>query len=256
MIHVIVVQEKNTKNATTRIKEVLIKLIMTLEIFQSLPEFKAKEIILLRHGEFNNPSGIVYNRDKLMRKGEEVHLSTEGKMQMQELGNFIKGKGIKVKMIISSPEFRTLESAQELQKALGLPKIEISDLLDDMYAPGPYLEKMSMIEHEKRGGNVYDKNRWGKYNHETPEHAIGRMRLIFHQTAQRLNISEACILISHGDPIAWFANTINRETAPNPQDLRSQIYPSKGNGILYVIDEESNIINQYMLREIEKKKIY
>lgn len=229
---------------------------MALEVFKSLPSFEAKEIILLRHGEFNNPSGIVYNRDKLMRKEDQIHLSIKGKMQMQELGNFIKGKGIKVKMIISSPEFRTLESAQELQKALGLPKIEISDLLDDMYAPGPYLEGMNMAEHEKRKGNVYDKNRWGKYHHETPRHAIGRMRLVFHQTAQRLNISEACILISHGDPIAWFANTINRETAPNPQDLRSQIYPSKGNGILYLIDRNNKITNQYMLRKIEEKKIY
>lgn len=229
---------------------------MVLEIFKSLPSFEAKEIILLRHGEISNPSGIVYNRDKTMRKGEEIHLNAEGVIQMQKLGNFIKEKEIRVKMIISSPEIRALESAQELQKVLGLPNIEISESLDDMYAPGPYFQGMSMIEHEKGGGNVYDKNRWGKYNHETPEHAIGRMRLAFYQTARRLNISEACILISHGDPIAWLANTINGEAIPDPQNLRNQIYPSKGNGILYVLDKKNKISEQYMLREIEEKKIY
>lgn len=230
--------------------------LMTLEVFKSLPSFEAKEIILLRHGEFDNPSGIVYNRDSLMRKEDIIHLSSEGRKQIRELGDFIKEKKIKVKVIVSSPQTRALESAEELRKVLGLSSVEISDLLDDVYCPGPYLEKMSMIEHEKRGGNVYDKNRWGKYNHETPEHAIERMRLIFHQTAQRLNISEAGILVSHGDPIAWFANTINGEKIPDPDDLRSQIYPSKGNGILYLIDGNNKITNQYMLRKIEEKKIY
>lgn len=229
---------------------------MALEIFQSLPEAEVKEIILLRHGELNNPSGIVYNRDRLMRKGEEIHLSMEGRVRIQELGNFIRGKGLKVKMIISSPESRTLESARELQKALDLPKIETSELLDDMYAPGPYLEGMSMEELEKRKGNVYDRGRWGKYNHESPEQAIERMRSVFYQTAKRLNISEACILVSHGDPIAWFANTINGETIPDPRNLRNLIYPSKGNGILYVLDKENKISKQYVLREIEENKIY
>lgn len=229
---------------------------MSLEIFKSLPSFEAKEVILLRHGEISNPSGIVYNRDKAMRKGEEIHLSREGRRQIVELGNLIKEKKIKVKFIISSPETRTLESAQELQKALKVRDIEISDLLDDVYAPGPYIEGMSMKEHEARKGNIYDRDRWRAYNHETPELAIERMRLIFSEATQRLKISEACVLISHGDPIAWFANTINSKEIPNPQDLRSQIYPSKGNGILYIVDKENNIIGEYILKEREENKIY
>lgn len=229
---------------------------MLLEVFKSFPSFEAKEVILLRHGEISNPKGIVYNRDNIMRRGEEVHLGDEGRRQIIELGNLIKKNKIKVKFIISSPEARTLESAQELQKVLKLRDIEISDSLDDVYAPGPYIEGMSMKEHEARKGNVYDIDRWEKYNHETPERVIERMRLIFNQSAQRLKISQACVLVSHGDPIAWFANAINGKEIPNPQDLRSQIYPSKGNGIFYVVDKENDIINQYVLKEIEEKKVY
>lgn len=229
---------------------------MTLEIFKSLPSFETKEVILLRHGDISNPERIVYNRDNVMRRGEEIHLSREGRRQIVELGNLIKEKKIKVKFIISSPEIRALESAQELQKVLRLPDIEISDLLDDIYAPGPYIEGMNMNEHEARKGNIYDRDRWGGYNHETPELAIERMRLIFNQATQRLEVSEACIIISHGDPIAWFANTVNNRRIPNPQNLRAQIYPSKGNGILYVVDKENNIIDEYVLKEREEDKIY
>lgn len=229
---------------------------MALELFRSLPKVATKQVLLLRHGELSNPSRIVYNRDSIMQRGEEIHLSIEGKRQMWELGDFIKEKGIRIKMIISSPEIRTLESAQELQNFLELPNVEISRLLDDMYAPGPYLEGMNMGEIERIRGNVYDKKRWELYNHETPAQAIERMRSIFNQVTHRLNLSEACVLVSHGDPIAWFANTVGGKKNPTPQSLRNKIYPSKGNGIIYLLDGKNNIVDQYMLRKREESKIF
>lgn len=226
------------------------------EIFQSLPTEKTKNILLIRHGEFDNPRQIVYNRDNVMKKEDLVHINEAGKLQMEKLGIIIKEKIINVKLIISSPEIRTLESAEELKKIFGLKKIEISCLLDDVYAPGPYFEKITMKEHEKNQGNVYNAYRWAKYKHETPKRIVERMQQIFDLTAKKLNLSESCILISHGDPIAWFANTIEHGKIPNPQNLRELIYPSKGNGIIYLLDKDNNIKNGYMLKANEENKIY
>jgi broad specificity phosphatase PhoE len=49
-----------------------------------------KFILIVRHGELDNPENIVYNRDSVMKI--PIHLSALGKRHMLEIGQLIKSK--------------------------------------------------------------------------------------------------------------------------------------------------------------------
>ena len=49
-----------------------------------------KYIILVRHGEPDNPKKIVYSLDEVMGKGNEIHITEYGKRQLKALGKVIK----------------------------------------------------------------------------------------------------------------------------------------------------------------------
>jgi hypothetical protein len=113
---------------------------------------------------------------------------------------------------------------------------------------------MKMDEFAKLEGNVYDKLRWGKYNHEEPEEMVKRMSNAFKTLASTLRVGQAGILLSHGDPIAWLANYLDTQTIPNPKDLRDLIYPAKGDSLVAVIGPDEKIFTLYLLNENSKKQ--
>lgn len=199
------------------------------EIRNGLLDHRPKFVVIARHGELHNPHNLVYNRDTVMKLADIIHISDEGKGQMKRLGQLIKERELLINNIETSPESRAKESSTELNYHFQVP-IHINDGLDDVYAPGPYREHMTMDQLMKIGGNVYEGDQWEKYQHESPTDIIQRMRKVFWKTVQKINAGEAGILLSHGDPIAWFANTIFDTNMPDPKDLRNLIYPAKGEG--------------------------
>lgn len=207
-----------------------------------------KHVILIRHGDLANPKNIVYNRDAIMKKTDIVHLSRLGRHQIRILAKVLKKKFNLVK-IYTSPETRTKETTQIISKQLLLTpeQITISDDLDDTYAPGAYLEKLSMTKWRQLGGNAYDEKRWYKYHHEKPQQIIERMEKIFWRVAKNLSGGQAAALISHGDPIAWLINYLFTKKFPLASRLRHLIYPKKAGAFVLVINLNNEILEYYQL---------
>lgn len=137
-----------------------------VEVNMNSPE--SKFIALARHGELANPKNIVYSRDAYMKPEDIIHISDAGIIQMHELGKALINKGMKVVRIYTSPETRAIESSAELARSLGDVEIVVNGDLDDVFSPGPYKEKMTMDQLVAVGGNVYEGEKWEKYNHEKP----------------------------------------------------------------------------------------
>lgn len=209
-----------------------------------------KYVILIRHGDLNNPRNIVYNRDSAMKKNDIIHLSQLGRQQLEALAKVIQKK-LNLVIIFTSPETRTIESTQIIAKRFKLrsKQTAVSADLDDVDAPGAYLEKLSMTEWRKLDGNAYDQDRWNKYYHERPKQIIKRMEKIFWKAAKKLSGGQAAALISHGDPISWFVNYLLTKKIPPAHQLRHLIYPKKAEAIVFIINDKNNVLDYYQLTD-------
>lgn len=216
------------------------------EILASMSEYGPRFMVVARHGELYNPRGIVYNRDSEMAKEDIVHLNKTGEEQIRQLGELLKKRGFRCVRIATSPETRAQESTAILNEQLQAPVLIVDDL-DDVYAPGPYREQMSLGQLEAIGGDVYDEQRWGKYHHEQPTSVIARMHRAFWDSVNSLKTGETEVLVSHGDPVAWLANTLNSDEVPEPSQLRSLTYPAKGEGLLAIISPDNTIFTYYLI---------
>lgn len=220
------------------------------KIRQELTDYGLRFVIFVRHGDLSNPKNIVYNRDSVMEKNDVIHLSRKGKKEIKALSQVIKKRKFKIKNLITSPETRTIESSQVLTENLKFvdePKVDNS--LDDVYAPGAYFEGITMDQWERLEGDAYDLRRWGKYNHESPEEVIKRLKNAFWNNVKSLKSGETAILVSHGDPIAWLMSSfISQKIAPSIKELR-KITPKKGQGIAVLIDPFNKIFSYYLLED-------
>lgn len=202
---------------------------------------KSKFIALIRHGELDNPKNVVYNKDSVMKPEDIIHISNAGIDQMKELGELLNERKFTVTKIYTSPQTRTMESSKELSKFLGGVEIIVDDDIDEVFAPGPYLEKMTMDEFSKNKINVYDENAWGKYSHEKPSGVIARMQRALIRITRALRNGETAIIMSHGDPLAWCLNTLNGQKMPQPENLREMVYPEKGEAVLLKVEKYNKI---------------
>lgn len=227
------------------------------KIHHDLKEYGPKFVVIVRHGELDNPTNIVYSRDNVMGESK-IHLSEAGRVQMYHTGELLQERGFQIERIDVSPEIRADESAHALNRVLHVSDeaMRVNDLLDDTYAPGPFKEGMTLDELTAIGGDVYENNRWKEYVHERPEDIITRMNTAFWQSAKNLQTGQTAILVSHGDPIAWLVNTISGEVIPQPKDLRNLLYPSKGEGVVAIIGPDNKIFSLYSLGSWKTAKIY
>lgn len=222
------------------------------KILFALQNYGPKFVIVGRHGDFLNPSGLIYNTDRVMRKYRKdiIHLSPKGREQWRDLGMLIQKRKFRVKEITTSPSARAIESGASLNTVIDLPKLERNDALDDVFMPGPVAEGMTMEEHQKLGGGMgYDVSRWGKYHHERPKQVIKRMDTVFWNEATHLKTGETGIIISHGDPIAWWIDHQIMGFTPDPKNLRNLIYPNKGDAIVAIIGPDGKWFCHYLLKD-------
>lgn len=71
----------------------------------------AERVHLVRHGEVENPSGVVYGRMP------GFHLSDRGQRQAQAAADLLRASGARVSLVVSSPLERTQESAAPIAAA-------------------------------------------------------------------------------------------------------------------------------------------
>ncbi|OGK12093.1 hypothetical protein A3C98_04080 [Candidatus Roizmanbacteria bacterium RIFCSPHIGHO2_02_FULL_37_15] len=242
-------QESIVKNTIKWLSEIGINFD---QILKSLTDYGPKFVIVSRHGELENPKNIVYNRDSVMKPEDIIHLSGYGRGQMKVLGKLIKKRKFRVSHVSHSPSTRAVESKDEMMKGLGMrdiPAISI-DNLDDVYAPGGYLEGINMDVFKAMGGssNTYT-HRWDKYKHEKLDHLVARIDKTFREMVKNLGIGETGILISHGDPIAaWIQHHIAGKI-PEPEELQNGLYPNKGEAIVAIIDPQRKFFTHYILTD-------
>jgi broad specificity phosphatase PhoE len=218
------------------------------KILHELKNYGPKFVLIIRHGELENPTNLAYNRDSVMKT--PIHLSTLGKEHMQKVGELIATKKFNLTKIITSPEIRTQESALELKNKLDLP-ITIDNYLDEVYAPDPYNRGWKMDKLIDLGGDIYNLP-----NTESPESVTRRMLKIFNITANSLKTGEAAILLSHGDPIVFLTQFLKTQSIPNPKILREIAYPAKGQATIAIIGADGNIFTLYLLEENIEQNTY
>ena len=215
---------------------------------------KEKCIIIVRHGALHNPSNIVYNRDSIMDPKDIIHLSDEGRHQIENMASVIRERNFVVTKICSSPSIRAQESAQILKDMLELNNVVILDDLDDVFAPGPYIQGMTMDQLEAVGGNIYTDYWREKYQHESSQEIISRMLKVFWETVASLPMVGVAILVSHGDAIAWLIQSLNHDKHPSAENLRDSDYPAKGEAVVVVIGEDNGILKMEFLKQPNSQK--
>jgi len=209
------------------------------KILEELKDYGPKFVLIVRHGELDNPEDIVYNRDSVMKT--PMHLSTIGEKHMYELGQLIKAKGFNLTRIFSSPEIRAQESVAQLNKTLKLP-VEIVNDLDDVYAPDPYNEGWKMDKLIALGGNSYNLP-----HTERPENLVRRMLDVFNMASDSLKTGQSTILLSHGDPIAFLVYMLKTNSVLNPEKIRQVQFPKKGQVMVTVIGANKKLLTLYLL---------
>lgn len=216
------------------------------EAFKIPPDTQST-VIIVRHGKFLNPSGMVYNRDSVMNQKDWIHLSKEGEEQMQTLAGIIKSRKLQVTTIWTSPTSRAKESAIVLTQFLGIPDVQTNDMIDDVLSPAPYRQHMTMAQLETLKGDVYT------LAEETPPMVARRMKQALIMMATNLHKGETGVLVSHGDPTAWLLRDIIQGVLPVPKNLRDALYlPKAGAAAVFLSDNQIPLAVQFLTNLNEK----
>jgi broad specificity phosphatase PhoE len=157
-------------------------------------------IYLVRHGEVNNPDGIIYGR--LSNFG----LTQNGKNQSEKTAEFLADKHIDA--IYSSPLKRTKQTAEILQKKLDIPEIYYSDQILEVrtsYEGGKF-SKLDKLQSE-----VYLKPL--DPSDETLEQIAQRMMIFLHGVINK-NEGKHVVIVTHGDPIMALKAKIKHGNKP------------------------------------------
>lgn len=144
-------------------------------------------IYLIRHGEVNNPDGIIYGR--LPNFG----LTENGKQQMEQTANFLQDKNIT--RLFSSPLLRARQSAEIIKTKLGISKIQISELL---YETLTSYEGKKFYSLDRMQSEVYLKPL--SPTDETIEQLSNRMQQFLDINIKKYS-GKQIAAVGHGDPI-------------------------------------------------------
>jgi broad specificity phosphatase PhoE len=144
-------------------------------------------IYLVRHGEVNNPYGIIYGR--LPNYG----LSEKGKLQAQKTAEFLINKHIDE--IYSSPLDRAKQTAEIIKKIVGVKTIHFSDDIIEMKTSyqGKKFSSLDKLQSE-----VYLKPL--DQSDETIQQLADRMYTFVKELIKK-HPGKNLVLVSHGDPI-------------------------------------------------------
>ncbi len=183
---------------------------------------KIRNVLLIRHGEVENPKGVIY-----------------GRKQLYELGLKLQSLHIHLNFIFFSPMKRTLQSADELKRVFPESEIVIDDNLQEVeMAPlgGKSLDFIKQID-----GDIYDAPEVKDHAIERPQIIIDRIKKAVRRGLTKAADDEAIFIISHGDPIVLLLWSLLKPNYPLPsyQEIRGDIYSKRGEAWHLVIEPES-----------------
>lgn len=209
-----------------------------------------KTVYVVRHGDLDNPSKIVYNWDGI--GGITLPLSEKGKQQMKKMGDLLKQKGASFSKIYSSDFLRTRESAQILAKVLKINLIIFVKDLRESFAPALVGKSQKFLK-EKYGGNVYTDYFIKKFHHETIEQVARRYYQTFLKIIRENPQDADLIMVGHGDPIrfliAKLKNPQKKLTVEDYHNLSQTDYLKKGQAWEIKLDQNNNLAKAQILGE-------
>lgn len=143
-------------------------------------------IYLIRHGEVENPKGIIYGR--LPSYG----LSGRGRAEIEQTATFLSTKSINA--LYASPLLRAKQTARIIQKRLGLPEVHISKQIIELRTSyqGRLFSSLDALQSE-----VYLKPL--QKSDETVEQLAKRMLKFVKQLAHDYE-GKHVAFVTHGDP--------------------------------------------------------
>ena len=184
-------------------------------------------IYLIRHCEIKSPKKIAAFRLP------GFPLSAEGKGEAKSIAKYFKNKSISV--IYSSPILRAKQTAKIIASVLDLD-ISVSPLLNETRSP---LQGMSLEEFFKMKKEIFFEEKHIKGGGETIEEINTRMKKFIGRTLKKHRDREV-IVVSHGDPIMIYADTLIRGKAGRLLPKRRN-YIQKGGIFKLVFDEEGKL---------------
>ncbi len=181
-------------------------------------------IYFLRHGEVENPKKILYGR--LPKFG----LSKAGRERINQVKEELEKK--KIEFIYSSPLFRTRETAQIINKELGL-KIKISRLLIEV----KLIHEGMPLDSFKRDiqPHIYD-DYYIKKGQESVSSQERRM-MRFVKMIQKRHEGKNILAVSHGDPIVILKAKILG--IPFTWEFKRENYLQPGNFVTLVCENNN-----------------
>lgn len=204
-------------------------------------------IYIIRHAE------VEYEYDDQGRKltyPPEIHISQEGRDQMNAFAQSLKAKGIAFDSIEASSYTRAVETAEILANTLGTKTIHENPLFVDSYIPGWYALPMSaQQELMDKGEDIYMHPR--SDNQEPYGHIAERMMQGFTEVAKH-NEGKTVAIVSHGDPIRLLLYRLEHPTGeiPNMSILSKEGYLKRGEAFRVGIDNEGKIVETELLSNL------
>lgn len=186
----------------------------------------------VRHGEAQNPKNIFYGR--LPGFG----LSNRGRQQVEQTAEFLKKQNIDY--IYSSPLLRAKQTAEIIQKTLGISQIYFSDkLLEvDSSRQGLPMESLRGFDYEifrTKANNVTG---------ETIDEVLARMEEFIQEISNK-HRGKRIVAVSHGDPIMLVRAKIQGLPITN-----ASLRPKNPDQITYIQQAEADLVevNQTEMR--------
>ena len=172
----------------------------------------ATRIHLVRHGEVNNPNGVLYGRLP------NFVLSSLGRQMAEATATELASSGANITRVISSPLQRTLQSARPISLALNLSvKIEDQIIEPTNIFEGKKVGLATIAQNPKLLFKLYNPFRpsWG----EPYRHIVGRMRDALQRAWDETADGEV-VMVSHQLPIWALHLSVNSK--PLWHDPRSR----------------------------------
>lgn len=198
---------------------------------------KTTVIYLIRHGELDNPQGVVYGRTL------DIGLSEEGKVKIATAGERIKEQEGEIDAIYTSPLRRSVESATIISKVMRDAPVFKDELLTETDVPAIVGKPITIVEElEAKGEDMYRED-FIHAGNESREHVAERMVKAYQKITTE-NMGKKIVVVGHGDPLCILFYRFTHKEGPIPimAIVKRKYYPQKGEGWKMVLDEKGNTI--------------
>ncbi len=197
-------------------------------------------IFLIRHGDVENPEGIIYDGT--------ISLSEFGKQKMRALGRTFRERGVNPDAVVSSDFLRAMQSSEEIMRNysdLNL-SIESDSRLQDPDSPDLFGKSLLWLAEIV---DPYTDPDLQNLRIERPPSFTARMMSAIKDIFEK-HKGKTAFVVSHGDPTAFAMWQLLNPGKPLPslRELKNEkgrvVYLEKGEAWRILLDDAGSVIEQ------------